>query len=243
MKASIVLTTYNRAPLLLKTLNSFARQEYEDYEVVVVDDGNDEDTKNICSQDKWEFPIRYFKRAREPGTHYSNPAIPNNIGIKQACGEIVILQNAECIHVSPEVIKSFVDRTPPNTAVFASVLALNPTGGPEQFYCHSRVNPRPFFFCGALHRSVFMELQGFDENFKFYGYDDDQFAHRLRLAGIPLVFADEIKVHHLWHPSSFKPEDAERNLENARYYEEWLKDFSAGKAGVKVNIGKEWGKL
>lgn len=243
MKASIVITTYNRAPLLQKTLKTFRAQQYKDYEVIVVDDGTDTETPIICEQEYWPFPIKYFKRVREPGQHYSNPAVPNNIGLRQASGDIIILQNAECAHQG-EAIQQFVDRVgAENRAVFAAVMALNENGSPQQYYTHSKINPRAFFFCGALPRKTFLDLRGFDENFKYYGMDDNQFADRMKGAGVDIVFDDSIHVLHQWHGSSYKPEDAERNSQNVDYYNDWLARFKRGDIGVQVNEGRDWGVL
>ena len=37
---SVVIPTYNRADFILKTLNSILDQEYQNFEVIIVDDGS-----------------------------------------------------------------------------------------------------------------------------------------------------------------------------------------------------------
>lgn len=240
-KVSIVTTTYNRAALLQNTLRSIFSQQFKDFEVIVVDDGNDEDTPLLCEH--YPYPVRYFKRVREPGTFYSNPSVPNNIGIQKALGDLIILQNSECAHHSPEVIKAFLDQTKEGTAVFGQVSALTENGVHQMYYTHHIMNPRPFFFCGALHRDVFMKLRGFDENFKYYGYDDDSFALRAAKYGIEFKFSDTILIDHQYHGPSFKPEDAARNIRNQIYFQNWKRRFDAGEETVEVNIGRDWGVL
>jgi len=239
---SVVITTYNRAPLLKNTLESIFTQDFQDYEVIVVDDGADYETRDMCALVQLDdYPLRYFKRQRDPSNHYSNPAIPNNIGVRKARGEIIILQNAECRHVG-EVMAQFVSKSQRYNAVFAAVEALTPTRGHEQWYVHSVFNPRPFFFCGAIWRDTFVDLGGFDENFRGYGYDDNQLADRLKAGGIEFVFDDTIKVQHQWHPISYRLGEP-NNAFNLAYYTEWKRRFDLGETGLIVNEGKEWGKL
>ncbi len=40
MKVSIVITYYNRKKQFYKTLNSIAKSEFKDFEVIAVDDGS-----------------------------------------------------------------------------------------------------------------------------------------------------------------------------------------------------------
>lgn len=243
-RVSIILTTYNRARLLKTTLASFMYQKFKDYEVIVVDDGTDDQTKRVCENFaeamNGRASVRYIRNVREPGSHYSNPAIPNNIGIKSAEGEILIIQNAECQHFG-EVIQQLTEGVNDKTCVFASVEALTVTGGHADWYVHSQHSARPFFFCGAISRKTAVALGGFDEDYLYYGFEDDCFRDRLALSGVEFVFRDDIIVKHNWHPNSFKVEDAERNQINAELYKEKTLDLKYGRIGIVRNVGREWG--
>lgn len=231
---SVVMTTYNRNELLKNTLVSIQNQCYQNLEVIVVDDGT-ELALETCLESGLD--IQYIRREREPGTFYSNPAVPNNLGLKAATGELVILQNAECLH-HENVIEKFVEQTPEDTATFGMVQALTPTGGLYMWYTHPVLNRRPFFFCGALHRKHFVDLHGFDENFLYYAMDDDQFAERMQKHGIKVRYSTDILISHQWHGSSFKPEDHARNQLNVDYYKAWKQKFDSGEVGVAV--GEPW---
>jgi GT2 family glycosyltransferase len=239
-EASIVITAHNRAALLTNTLNSIEKQaEPWKRELVVIDDASHDDTDCVCDM----FGIdKYFHTGRPPGNHYSNPARPNNIGIRKAFGDLLIIQNAECLHVGP-VIQQFLERTKPGTAVFAGVEALTQEGLHQEWYTHSTHNPRPFFFCGAIHRDVLMGIRGFDEDYPYYGYDDNDMADRLTKMGVKFIFADDIQVQHQWHPTSYKQEDAARNAVNGLIYADKSKKLQQGHIGVIRNLEKEWGKF
>lgn len=47
---SIVVVTYNRAHFLKEALDSILRQTFKDYEIIVVDDGSTDNTKEIVEQ-------------------------------------------------------------------------------------------------------------------------------------------------------------------------------------------------
>jgi glycosyltransferase involved in cell wall biosynthesis len=76
---SIVLPTYNRAPLLRRAIGSVVRQRYESWELVVVDDGGTDDTREVveCFADA---RIRYFWKTNE------ERSIARNFGIDAARG-------------------------------------------------------------------------------------------------------------------------------------------------------------
>lgn len=242
---SIVMTTHNRAELLDSTLQSIFKQAFNNYEVVIVDDGNDADTPVLCGNYIKNFgrPIQYFRLNRKKNAGYNNPAYPNNVGLRQAKGEYVILQNAECRHANNEIIARFVAETGPNEAVFGQVETLNEYGMGMSFYCHRALGqgPRPFFFCGCLRREWFNKLRGFDEDYTYYGYDDVDFADRLVKAGVTFKFTD-IEIQHQWHPISYNGADPNNSVPMMTYARK-TREMNADLIGVERNLDKEWGAL
>ena len=238
-EVSIVMTARRRALQLEQTLPSIYSQGFKDFEVICVEDGDDGGaTKAICER----YGVRYFRREHRPDRPYSNPAVPNNIGLRQAKGEIILIQNAEISHVSEELINRLCGpvREDAMVSTFTSVMALNADGTDKSWYVHSKHNPRPFFFCQALKKSVVERLRGFDEDYLYYGYDDDDFALRLKFAGIELRFMDDLLAHHLWHESSgfcYGLDD------NRRTFEKKLAQMMRREIGVERNLGREWGSL
>ncbi len=79
---SIIIPTYNRAKYLALTLESITQQTYQDFEVIVVDDGTpSNENEIICSKfDK----VLYYKIKNTGG-----PATPRNIGIQKASGKYI----------------------------------------------------------------------------------------------------------------------------------------------------------
>jgi glycosyltransferase involved in cell wall biosynthesis len=60
MKVSVIIPTFNRANLLLKTVQSVLAQTYQDFEIIIIDDGSRDNTENIISD--YSPKIRYLKQ-------------------------------------------------------------------------------------------------------------------------------------------------------------------------------------
>jgi GT2 family glycosyltransferase len=238
---SIAIPSYQRAPQLRKTLDSIVRQKLdEEIEVVLVEDGDDGGaTRAVCAE--FSGLVRYLQRKDRAPIPYSPPAIPWNIAIRHTRGDVLILQNPECLHVDADVIARLVDPVRENEKVvtFATVTALDPNGNPWQSYVHPIVNARPFFFCGAIGREFIFSLGGYDEDFRSgYGYDDTSLSLRMGLAGAQFIFT-RAEVHHQWHAST----NCWGLEANAALYNEKARDLMAGRTGVEANVGREWGVL
>ncbi len=81
-KVSIIIPTYNRTQYLGKTLSSIFQQTFQDFEIIVIDDGSPSDENLILCQTYKK--VSYIKINNSGG-----PAKPRNIGIKQAKGKYI----------------------------------------------------------------------------------------------------------------------------------------------------------
>lgn len=239
---SIVMTAYQRACLLTHTLWALRKQTFKDFEVVVVEDGDDGgDTREVCLQHTGPLLIRYFQRVRRPNVLYSNPSVPNNIGLRNATGDIVVLQNAECMFMNDDGLETLVGLVKDTNAVFPTVWAAeekNPNAI-EVFYIHPTQRPVPWFFCGATKLKHFHDLRGFDEDYKQYGYDDNDMADRLKAHGITFEWTEDVVLKHQWHPRPAMVAAGEP--ETGKIYDQKKQAMLEGRIGVVRNLDREWG--
>lgn len=82
-KVSIILPTYNRADLIMETIQSIRRQTYQNWELLIVDDGSNDDTEDIITRIKDER-INFYKAGR-----IGIVGKIKNIGIEKANGELI----------------------------------------------------------------------------------------------------------------------------------------------------------
>lgn len=76
---SVNITTYNRAHLLPRCLDSVLTQTYENLEIVIVDDCSNDNTEEVAKEyQKKDKRIKYFKHKKNMGNaHARNTALKN----------------------------------------------------------------------------------------------------------------------------------------------------------------------
>lgn len=87
---SVIIPTYNRETLLKRAIESVIVQTYQNWELIVVDDGSTDGTKDVVhSFTQKDKRIRYFYQENSGA-----PARPTNAGLKETKGDfIAILQH------------------------------------------------------------------------------------------------------------------------------------------------------
>ena len=89
---------YNRKKLLIKTLESIqAFTEYENFEVVIVDDASTEDERLEDIVNSYSFDIILHRILPSEKTHI-NPCVAYNKAFSLATGDVIVIQNPECFH-------------------------------------------------------------------------------------------------------------------------------------------------
>jgi len=87
---SVIIPTFNRAHLIGKAIKSVLNQTYRDFEVIVVDDGSKDNTKEII-RSFTDKRIKYFKKYKEN----RGISVARNIGIKMARGKYIALLDSD----------------------------------------------------------------------------------------------------------------------------------------------------
>src|SRR5210317_126596 len=76
MQISVIIPTYNRAERLGKSIDSVLNQSYQDFELIIVDDGSDDNTAEVI--ESYSSDIVYLRQEN------SGPAAARNRGIEKA---------------------------------------------------------------------------------------------------------------------------------------------------------------
>lgn len=85
---SIIIPTYNRSALIKETVNSVLGQTFSDFEILVIDDGSTDNTKQIIDEIK-NNRIKYF--------HKNNGGVSSarNLGLKNAQGQFICFLDSD----------------------------------------------------------------------------------------------------------------------------------------------------
>ena len=88
---SIVMPTYNRADLLPGTLESILSQSYDDFELLIVDDGSHDNTEEIIREiQKEDHRVRYLRLDENRGIGFAR-----NAGLQHASGKYIALADSD----------------------------------------------------------------------------------------------------------------------------------------------------
>jgi GT2 family glycosyltransferase len=198
---SIVIVNYNGAEVLPPCLHSVFAQPYRPIDVLVVDNGSTDSSREIVQKD---FPAaRWLPQGQNLGF-----AEGNNVGVRAAQGDLVVLLNNDTEVEDGWITGLLRSLRKPGVAVVTSRVVTD--GVPSEFYTmNGSVNylgyniMRVFadlscvFFGGGA--SVMFRRSVVGEPFpkEYFLYQEDLFlSWRLRLAGCDVRMAQDSIVHH-----------------------------------------------
>ena len=102
---TIFTPTYNRAYILPQLYNSLIKQNNNNFEWIIVDDGSTDSTKEIV--DKWikekKIVIRYFYQENQ------GKPIAHNCGVKNAKGELFVCVDSDD-YLTENAVKTILDK-------------------------------------------------------------------------------------------------------------------------------------
>lgn len=215
---SIVMTYYNRRSQIIKTLQSIELSSYSNIEIIVVDDASDDDQRINDLINRFNRKI-YLYRVEPKDKTWINPCIPFNIGLKKAQGEIVVLQNSECLHYG-DVLNYVYNRLNDSSYISLPCYSLSKEKteaigdvgrmsldriirplsktseaskkkDPDRWYNHPILRPNAFHFTSAIYNRTLQKVGYFDERFASgFCYDDDEFINRVRKNNLMVQIPD-----------------------------------------------------
>ncbi len=203
MKVSVVIPTYNRRQSLQRCLSGLERQTFRDFEVVVVDDGSNDDTQIFLAEQKQKIALRFFRQDNK------GPAAARNLGIKESSSEYIAFTDDDCIPQSDwleELVKVLSDN--PKVAGVGGFTIRQNNDVISRYTDYAGIlSPRSFgekiiflLTCNSLYRrSVIINAGCFDERLKYA--EDTELATRLLKMGNNFMVAPKAVVKHS-HPNT-----------------------------------------
>jgi len=101
-KVSIILPSYNRAGLIMETIESILNQTYKNWELIIIDDGSNDNTEEIISQIKDER-VQFHKAGR-----IGIVGKIKNLGIEKASGELIAFIDSDDLWAETKLEKQII---------------------------------------------------------------------------------------------------------------------------------------
>jgi glycosyltransferase involved in cell wall biosynthesis len=211
---SVVIPSYNRAPVLARCLDALAEQDPPADEVVVVDDGSTDATPEVLAGRGWVRSVRRPNGGR---------AAAKNSGVDAALGDIVLFLDDDVI-ATPGLVGRHVEhhrRHPEPNEALLGLVTWSPEvdvtrhmhwlehGGPLFHYDDiddpGDVSWRMLYTANVSLKRDFLEP--FDRTLPIF--EDSELSYRLRQRGLRLRFDRAAVGHHLREET---PERTERRM-------------------------------
>ncbi|HEY7321681.1 MAG TPA: glycosyltransferase family A protein [Candidatus Binatia bacterium] len=201
LRLSVIIPVHNDATGLSECLTALKAAGSPDREIIVVDDASTDETPRVAES----FGVRVLRLMRNSG-----PAAARNYGARHAGGDIVFFVDAD-VMVAPGALRrveAVFQEQPDLAAVFGSYDARPRAEGTISQYrnllhhfVHQTGHSEASTFwagCGAIRRTVFDSIGGFDEK-KFLrpSIEDIELGYRLRQAGHRILLDKSLQVTHL----------------------------------------------
>lgn len=205
LKVSIVVPTYNREKELKKLLDALKEEEYpfSNFEVIVVDDGSRDGTKEFLGS--YKSPFRLIKIVHNENR---GSAASRNDGIKAANNEIILFLDDDLIP-APVIISNHIKHhKKKNCAVIGNIIYRKTFStrwvsrylsarGIHKIKPNKRIPFKCFWTSNAsIRKEHLMSVSLFDEDFKGAGGEDTEIAYRLEKNGIKFLYEKEALCYH-----------------------------------------------
>ena len=121
-KISIIIPTYNYAQYICEAIESVLNQTYKDFEIIVVDDGSTDNTKEVIKP--------YLNKIKYIYQQNSGPSAARNRGIKEAKGEYIAFLDADDIWLAQklELQIKFMEKEKEVGLIFSDMILFNEKG-------------------------------------------------------------------------------------------------------------------
>ena len=197
---SVIVPVRNDPDNLALCLRALDASEFSDYEVIVVDDASTDATAEVARR----HDVLLLRQQTRSG-----PAAARNLGARAACHSYLFFVDAD-VCVQPGTLEQVAEKFRDAPAVDAFFGSYDASPGAPDFlsqyrnllhhFVHQAGKERAFSFwsgCGAIKKSVFFGLGGFDTGYANASVEDIELGARLRRAGHRVELDKDLQVKHM----------------------------------------------
>ncbi|NAT10279.1 hypothetical protein C4E22_01790 [ANME-1 cluster archaeon AG-394-G06] len=218
---SIILPTYNRANILERCINSVLAQSYSDWELIISDDGSEDNTQIIAKKyEKKDSRVRYHRNAVCQGLPRNR-----NVAVSISQGDLIffieddLILEQNCLEILVKTFEELEQRVPVGAIaprliddrdkkdyfqkkdIHKACVIDKKTG---RIYNNFGLESDVLQECPSLHacslipKSVFEDVGGYEENrYKgTYTHEEHDFYFQVKKRGYKLYFQSKAITYH-----------------------------------------------
>jgi glycosyltransferase involved in cell wall biosynthesis len=214
MKASVIVVTYNRIPILTHCIEKLLKQSVDDYEVIVIDDGSTDSTRDIMEKIE-DKRVHYFRNEEKKGQPYAR-----NRGIKNSKGDIIIFVDSDVL-ADRNFVRDHINLHKRGEKLIVQGMVRHI----RKIEDYGKANWKIDGLClaGLITQNVsvkkkhLIEAGGFDESFgNTMGYMDVEIGRRLK-KGFALKTVYAYRSCLAWHFDGYETEEKIRSIMKKTY--------------------------
>lgn len=194
VRVSVVITCYNYGKFLRECVRSVVRQTFENWELLIVNDGSTDDSLVVAKACAEEFADRRITVVDQPNS--GQPALARNAGIRQAQGEFILPIDADD-QIDPRYLEHAfraIEADATVDLVYTDSLFDNGKTRvrkiPGRFDVKALAAANQLVYCCVYRRAIWAKVGGYRDNVR--GYEDWDFWLAAAVAGAKAAYVPRV---------------------------------------------------
>ncbi len=212
-EVSVIIPTYNCRAYILDCVNSVLKQTFQDYEIIIIDDGSIDNTKELLDPYLKNKKIDYF--------YQKNKGLPGarNTGIRKAQGNYILCLDADD-ELVPDAIQKLIESAKNHNAQWVisdiyrienNVTEIQKANLPSQNPLMDRTTHKSYFQSHFYSKKCLQNIGMYDETQKYY--EDWELYFRLLEAGVHYSYvAEPLYIYKIRRDSITKQASLKKNF-------------------------------
>ena len=191
---SVVICARNESENLRRNLPAILKQDYPDFEVIVINDGSTDESEDLLSELEEEYPNLYHSFTPDSARYISRKTLALTLGIKASKYDWLVFTEADCTPVSDKWLRRIARNFTPSTDIVLGYSGYERGKG----WLHKRVSfdslftslrylgfalaGKPYMGIGrnlAYRKELFFKVKGFSTHLNMQRGEDDLFINQI----------------------------------------------------------------